>query len=121
MILDCLLSMAMHLCHAGLNQGLKVKATFYSHRFEGRIMADGERFVSAKYTAAYNRVPLGTLLEVTYKDRKIIVRVTDRKGGNGRGIDLSREAFKTLGMKVSQGIGMVTIRLVTVRLVEEVK
>ena len=86
-------------------------ATFYSDKYEGKVAASGRVYHSLEYTAAYNKVPLGTLLEITNRKNgyKIIIRVTDRK--TGAGIDLSKAAFRALGLLESKGVGLVDIQL----------
>ena len=85
-------------------------ASFYHSKFEGRKTANGEIFSNNKLTAAYNHVPLGTLLKVTNikNNKSVIIKVNDRCGVSSR-IDLSKAAFLKIG-KIEQGILKVKIK-----------
>lgn len=78
-------------------------ASFYAHKFNGRKMANGDRYWADVYTAAHARLPLGTKLKVTNIDNdadngKILyVEVTDRMSSRSRYIlDLSPAAARYL-------------------------
>ena len=89
-----------------------VRASFYAQKFEGRKMANGDRFHEYAMTAASRAFPLGTVLYVTNvkTGESIFVEVTDRGPWNARyGLDLSESAFLALGFKSCQGWGWVTI------------
>jgi rare lipoprotein A len=83
-------------------------ATFYSHYFDGRRTASGERYDPWAMTAANPSLPLGTRVRVSRDDgRSIVVRINDREPHNGRRIiDLSRAAARALGVG---GIATVTL------------
>jgi hypothetical protein len=71
-------------------------ASVYHPRFHGRNMSNGKPYNHYKnYTVAYNKYPLGTKIEITYRDKKIKAEVTDRIGVKGR-IDLSGKLMKDL-------------------------
>ena len=77
------------------------RATWYGERERGKIMANGRPFNPDAMTAASWNYPLGTRLEVDYKNRNVIVEVTDRGGARafmqfGKVVDLSRAAFAKL-------------------------
>ena len=94
----------------------KVRASFYSPKFEGRKMANGQRYHAAVKTAASKVFPLGSLLRVTAAKtgKSVLVRVTDRGPWNKRyGIDLSRSAFLDLGFRVRSGWGLVDVQRVS--------
>ena len=60
--------------------------------------ASGERFKPSKLTAAHRKLPFGTRLLLTYKNKRVIVRINDRGPHiRGRHIDLSRAAARRLG------------------------
>jgi rare lipoprotein A len=86
------------------------RASYYSHAFDGRRTASGERYDPHLMTAAHPTLPLGTRLRVTRKGGPSVeVRVNDRCGcGGGRIIDLSDAAARKLGMLRA---GIVTVRL----------
>ena len=76
---------------------LTLVASFYHSKFEGRKTANGEIFSNTNLTAAYNHVPLGTMLKITNikNNKSIIIKVNDRCGIDSR-IDLSQEAFSSI-------------------------
>jgi rare lipoprotein A len=73
-----------------------VSGSFYHQKFEGRTMACGGRFDNEGLTAASNHHPCGSRVRVSYRDRSVVVRITDRCGRCG--IDLTRAAARALGM-----------------------
>lgn len=77
--------------HAGV-----VSGSYYHPKFEGRSMACGGRFDNDGLTAASNHHPCGTQVRVSYQDRDVVVRVTDRCGRCG--IDLTQAAARELGL-----------------------
>jgi len=87
------------------------KASFYSKKFTGRKMANGERLHHDSLTCAHKTYPFGTLLKVTNPENgvHVIVKVTDRGPYvKGRIIDLSVRAAKELGI-IAQGIAPVIV------------
>lgn len=71
------------------------KATYYGNEFHGRLSANGEVFDEMGMTAASNDLPFGTRVLVTYEDKSVEVRITDR-GGFTHDFDLSKGAFMKL-------------------------
>lgn len=69
-----------------------------------RRTASGEVFRPHGLTAAHRTLPLGTVLEVSYQGRTVVVRVNDRgpAAWTGRSLDLSRGAASRLGF-IGQG------------------
>lgn len=90
---------------------LTIIASFYHTKFEGRTTASGEVFSNTQLTAAYNHVPLGTIITVTNisNNKSVIVKVNDRCGIDSR-IDLSQIAFTSIANK-EKGIIKVKIKL----------
>ena len=87
------------------------KASFYADRFEGRITASGEKYISSEYTAAHLTLPFGTKVKVTNvnNDKTVIVRINDRGPFiQGRIIDLSKSAALEIGI---MGQGVANIKL----------
>jgi rare lipoprotein A len=76
------------------------RASYYSHRFDGRKTASGERYDPGLMTAAHRTLPFGTRLRVTrVGGPSVVVRVNDRCGcSGGRIIDLSQAAARKLDM-----------------------
>lgn len=104
-----LTAVAAHAAGANRNDWqLRGIATFYSHYFDGRRTASGERYNPEAMTAANPSLPLGTRVRVSRDDgRSIVVRINDREPHNGnRIIDLSRAAARALGVG---GIATVTL------------
>lgn len=76
-------------------------ASWYAYEATSRTTANGEHFDTDELTAAHKTLPLPSIAEVTNLDtgRKVQVRVNDRGPFvDGRVIDLSREAAKSLGI-----------------------
>lgn len=75
-------------------------ASYYSDVFDGRKMANGERYNPDILSCAHPTAPLGSFLKVSRRDHpgySIIVKVTDRGPFiKGRIIDLSKRAAKEL-------------------------
>lgn len=74
-------------------------ASFYHDRFQGRTMANGERYHKDSMTCAHLRYPLGTYLRVRNltNGKEVVVRVTDRGPYTRKFvIDLSRAAARKL-------------------------
>ena len=92
-------------------------ASWYGPGFHGRKTASGEIFNMDEMTAAHKKLPFGTKVQVTYKDKKtgeersVVVRINDRGPYVwGRHIDLSRAAAEKLGI-LDKGVAKVRIRI----------
>jgi rare lipoprotein A len=88
-------------------------ASFYSKKFDGRKMTNGEIYRADKYTAACNVFPLNTWIKVTNlkNDRSVIVKIKDRMNRkNKRLVDLSYSAAKKLGY-LSRGLTRVKVEV----------
>lgn len=88
-------------------------ASWYGREFAGRRTAMGRRFNPNELTAAHRSLELGTWVRVTElsSGRSVVVQITDRGPFKPRrGIDLSYEAARRLGM-VHRGIARVRIEL----------
>jgi rare lipoprotein A len=86
------------------------EASTYSDYFVGRRTASGDRYSHDGYTAAvlpqsrWYALPMGTLLQLAYMGRRVVVKVNDRGAGKivkgkadeGRVLDLSRAAMACL-------------------------
>lgn len=68
-------------------------ATYYSNYYNGRRMANGQRFSQNAMVAAHPTMKLGTRLRVRHKNRSVIVTVKDRCRCS---LDLSKGAFRRL-------------------------
>lgn len=90
-----------------------VRASFYADKFEGRRMANGDRFHSAVVSGASLEYPLGSILLVTNTKtgQSIQVTITDRGPWSKKfSLDLSKEAFRQLGFSTRAGWGWVSVR-----------
>ncbi|OQW95775.1 MAG: hypothetical protein BWK79_01260 [Beggiatoa sp. IS2] len=89
-------------------------ASYYGHRFHGRMTANGERFNKEELSAAHRSYPFGTLLRVTNLDnqKSTLVRINDRGPYiKGRIIDLSHRAARELSF-VDEGITRVKLEVI---------
>jgi len=85
-------------CASSTSDGL---ASYYADKYQGHKTASGERFDTARLTAAHRTLPFGTRVRVTSLDngRSVVVRVNDRGPFvSGRVIDLSPAAARQLDM-----------------------
>lgn len=111
----------VHGSESNNNVGAKVPvyqtglASYYGGKHAGRKTASGSRFNPNALTAAHNRLPMGTIVEVLYLDtgKSVVVKITDRGGFGkyGRIIDLSQEAARQIGITQKNGIGKVELRI----------
>lgn len=86
-------------------------ASYYGANLHGHLTANGERFDKDQLTAAHRQLPFGMCVLVTNlaNGRSVRVRVNDRGPFvEGRLIDLSEAAARTLGMLE---IGVARVRL----------
>jgi rare lipoprotein A len=89
-------------------------ASFYHDKFVGRKTATGEVFKNDKFTAACNKLKLGSYVKVTNLSNGSIVyvRINDRMAAtNKRLIDLARVAADELGIN-EDGIAKVKVEIV---------
>lgn len=78
----------------------KGQASYYSMKYQFSKTASGELFNQLALTAAHRTLPFGTKVRVTNlkNDKSVVVKINDRGPFvNGRIIDLSRNAFSTIG------------------------
>ncbi len=88
-------------------------ASYYGDKFNGRKTANGEIFDQNKFTAACNKLPLGTRIKVTNlkNGQSVIVRVNDRLHPKmNRIVDLSKAAAKKISI-ISRGIARVRVEV----------
>jgi rare lipoprotein A len=89
-----------------------VRASFYADRFEGHRMANGRPYHALTVSAASRTYPLGSTLRVqSVRTGKVIyVQVTDRGPWVYKfSLDLSKQAFRDLGLKTKDGWGWVKV------------
>ena len=88
------------------------EASYYHSRFEGRRMANGERFDGTSDSAAHRTLPFGTRAEVRNLEtgKTAVVTIEDRGPFvRGRVIDVSPRTARELGM-LEDGIAPVEVR-----------
>ncbi|TPE45488.1 septal ring lytic transglycosylase RlpA family protein [Pontibacter mangrovi] len=90
------------------------KASYYARKFQGRKMANGERYRRGKLTAAHKTLPFGTHVKVTNlnTNKTVKVEITDRGPFvRGRIVDLSEAAARRVGM-IKSGVAPVRLKVV---------
>jgi len=90
------------------------KASYYSHRFSGRKMADGTRMDPRSNAAASKTLPLGTKARVRNLDngKSAVVEIKDRGPYvRGRILDVSPGTARQLGMG-KDGIARVEVEAI---------
>ncbi len=90
------------------------KASYYARKFQGRKMANGERYRRSKMIAAHKKLPFGTKVKVTNlnNNRSVKVKITDRGPFvRGRIIDLSEAAARKLGY-INDGVAPVKMTVI---------
>ncbi len=100
---------------AGHKTYLYGQASYYASKFEGRKTANGDVFKHARYTAACNALPLGTVVKVTNlrNGKTIQVTINDRLSVRSkRLLDLTREGASKLGY-LKQGLTRVKIEVLS--------
>jgi rare lipoprotein A len=93
---------------------IKGKATYYPNRLSGHRTASGDTFHQGEHTAASNRLPLGTDVQVQNlkNGKSTAVTVTDRGPAlHSHKIDLSKRAAKDIGLTRKQGTAPVEIKV----------
>ncbi len=93
------------------------KASVYSSRFQGREMANGERFRHTGADAASRTLPIGTQAKVTNLATGQTAMVTVKDRGpfvDGRTVDVSRATARQIGITHKDGVAPVMVAPVTV-------
>lgn len=87
-------------------------ASFYGGKFQGRKMANGDKFNKFKISAAHKTIPLGSTVKITNLSNKktITCKIVDRGPYiKGRILDLSLAARNALDF---DGLTKVSVRVV---------
>ena len=90
------------------------QASYYSNKFQGKKMANGQPYRKRKLTAAHNTLPFGTKVKVKNQQngKSVKVKITDRgPHAKSRILDLSLAAARRLDM-VKSGVAPVTIKVI---------
>ena len=90
-----------------------VSASYQGDEYAGHRTASGEQYDPDALTAASRNFPIGSLVMVTNPDtgRSVKVRINDRPGGRGRGLDLSKRAAQEIGI-TRKGVARVGVKRV---------
>ncbi len=101
LLATCLLLLGATCLSAQVKYGEPVRgvASYYSDSFQGRKMANGQRYNKNGFTCAHLKYPFGTLLRVKNlaNGKECVVEVTDRGPYSKKfTIDLSKAAAKYL-------------------------
>jgi rare lipoprotein A len=99
--------------HSGRKE--KGRASFYSHRFANRKMADGHRMNPNSDVAASKNLPLGSVAKVTNLEngKTATVKIEDRGPYvGGRVVDLSPKVADQLELK-EKGVAPVEVKPIT--------
>jgi rare lipoprotein A len=97
------------------------KASYYSHKFAGRKMADGTPMKPHGDNAASKTLPLGTTARVTNLETGKSATVTVRDRGPyvpGRIIDLSPSTAREIGISRQDGVAPVEVAPIEVPLAD---
>jgi len=90
------------------------KASYYSNKFQGKRMANGQPYRKGKLTAAHKTLPFGTKIKVTNQQngKTVKVKVTDRGPHvKGRIVDLSLKAARRVDL-VKAGVAPVKVKVI---------
>src|SRR3984957_19183334 len=104
---------AGHIDQSGRKE--KGRASFYSHRFANRKMADGHRMNPDSNVAASKTLPLGSVAKVTNLEngKTATVKIEDRGPYvNGRVVDLAPKAASQLDLE-QKGVAPVVVKPIT--------
>ncbi len=104
---------AGHIDHSGRTQ--KGRASYYSHRFANRKMADGRRMNPNSDVAASKNLPLGSVATVTNLEngKTATVKIEDRGPYvAGRVVDLAPKVANQLDLK-EKGVVPVEVKPIT--------
>ncbi|MEO5906012.1 MAG: septal ring lytic transglycosylase RlpA family protein [Saprospiraceae bacterium] len=113
-VISSIVFVCLLMCKKGISQEHGI-ASYYADFFNGRKMANGDRYDPNLYTCAHPTAPIGTIIKVVRKDnpeQSVIVTVSDRGPFvKGRIIDLSKQAAAELGI-LHIGIAEVVIAMI---------
>jgi len=93
------------------------KASVYASTFQGKRMANGQRFDHAGHAAASKTLPLGTVAKVTNLEsgRTAVVTVQDRGPYvNGWTVDLTKSTAEQIGIGSRKGVAPVIVAPIAV-------
>ena len=76
---------------------------YYNDKFQGHVVASGEKYDKEALTAAHKTLPFGTMVKVTNlgNNKSVVVRVNDRSphgGSRAKIIEITSRAAKEIDM-----------------------
>jgi rare lipoprotein A len=82
---------------------IKGICVYYNDKFQGHILASGEKYDKEALTAAHKTLPFGTMVKVTNlgNSKSVVVRVNDRGphgGSKAKIIEITSRAAKEIDM-----------------------
>ena len=95
---------------------MKGICVYYSDKFQGHVVASGEKYDKEALTAAHKKLPFGTMVKVTNlrNNKSVVVRVNDRGphgGSKAKIIEITSRAAKEIDM-IQEGKAKVQIEIV---------
>jgi rare lipoprotein A len=95
---------------------MKGICVYYNDKFQGHILASGEKYDKDALTAAHKTLPFGTMVKVTNlsNNKSVVVRVNDRGphgGSKSKIIEITSRAAKDIDM-IKEGKVQVQIEIV---------
>jgi rare lipoprotein A len=94
---------------------LKGICVYYSDKFQGKVVASGEKYDKDALTAAHKKLPFGTMVKVTNlrNNKSVVVRVNDRGphgGSKAKIIEITSRAAMEIDM-IQEGKAKVQIEI----------
>jgi rare lipoprotein A len=82
---------------------IKGICVYYNDKFQGHVLASGEKYDKEALTAAHKTLPFGTMVKVTNlgNNKSVVVRVNDRSphaGSRAKIIEITSRAAKEIDM-----------------------
>jgi len=95
---------------------IKGICVYYNDKFQGKMVASGEKYDKDALTAAHKTLPFGTMVKVTNlrNNKSVVVRVNDRGphgGSKEKIIEITSSAAKEIDM-IREGKAQVQIEIV---------
>ena len=102
---------------AGASSGpMKGICVFYNDKFQGHVLASGEKYDKEALAGAHKTLPFGTMVKVTNleNNKNVVVRINDRGphgGSKAKIIEITSRAAKEIDM-IKKGKVQVQIEVV---------
>lgn len=97
---------------SSFSEATTLKTSFYNKGFIGKPTASGEIFNPYKNTAASNRHKFGTILQLSYKGKKIKVCVNDTGSFTKVDLDVSLNVIRKLNIPIKKGVVTVESKVI---------